>query len=132
MYKSSYSFSNYSKLFLVRHKYKKSAYLHPIKEIQFFSFYCYISFMCYLFIVIYLVSVKLCFVLGPVAGSEIAATFNISHVEPSAPLLSQRTSRQTICKENVQNDCTESCTCSDVINAQLNNIVELVIYDEGI
>ncbi|XP_068969054.1 uncharacterized protein [Bombus flavifrons] len=71
------------------------------------------------------------FVLGPAAGSEVAATFNnISYVEPSAPLLSQRSSCQTICKENVQNDCTEPCTCSDVINAKLNNIVELVIYDE--
>ncbi|XP_071856607.1 uncharacterized protein [Bombus fervidus] len=65
------------------------------------------------------------------ADSEVAATFNnISHVEPSAPLLSQRSSRETICKENVQNDCTEPCTCADVINAKLNNIVELVIYDE--
>ncbi|XP_043605775.1 iron transport multicopper oxidase fetC-like isoform X1 [Bombus pyrosoma] len=48
------------------------------------------------------------------------------------PIASSSTfsSGQTIYKENVQNDYTEPCTCPDVINATLNNIVELVIYDE--
>ncbi|XP_050578730.1 uncharacterized protein LOC126916710 [Bombus affinis] len=63
--------------------------------------------------------------------SQLLSTFgNISYETPAAPLLTQRSSYQTVCKKNVQNDCTEPCTCSQIIHTRLNNVVELVIYDE--
>ncbi|CAD1479323.1 unnamed protein product, partial [Heterotrigona itama] len=62
--------------------------------------------------------------------SELISTFNeIAFENPASPLLTQPRSYQTICKKNVQNSCTEPCTCTQVIRTKLDNIVELIIYD---
>ncbi|XP_043517240.1 oxidoreductase ptaE-like isoform X2 [Frieseomelitta varia] len=62
--------------------------------------------------------------------SQIISTFNeIAYESPASPLLTEPRSYRTVCKKNVQNSCTEPCTCAQVINTKLNNIVELIIYD---
>ncbi|KOX80001.1 Laccase, partial [Melipona quadrifasciata] len=63
-------------------------------------------------------------------NSQLVSTFNeIAYETPASPLLTQPRSYRTVCKKNVQNSCTEPCTCAQVISTKLNNIVELIIYD---
>ncbi|KAK9307808.1 hypothetical protein QLX08_002035 [Tetragonisca angustula] len=62
--------------------------------------------------------------------SQLISTFNeIAYESPASTLLTDPRSYRTVCKKNVQNSCTEPCTCAQVINTKLNNIVELIIYD---
>lgn len=63
--------------------------------------------------------------------SQLLSMFNdIEYETPSSPFISQINSYRTICKKNQLSDCTQPCSCSQVISAKLNSIMELVIYDE--
>nr|XP_034182757.1 laccase-1-like [Osmia lignaria] len=64
--------------------------------------------------------------------SQLASMFNdIEYEVSSSPLLSQpRSSYQTVCKHNQLSTCTQPCTCTQVIHSKLNNVIELIIYDE--
>ncbi|CAK9828077.1 Oxidoreductase OpS5 [Anthophora retusa] len=62
--------------------------------------------------------------------SQLISTFNeIVYESPASPLASQTRGYQTICKPNVLSSCNAPCTCAQVINVKLNNVVELVMYD---
>ncbi|XP_017890302.1 laccase-like [Ceratina calcarata] len=63
--------------------------------------------------------------------SQLISMFNdVEYETPSSPLISQPNAYQTICKKNQPSHCTQPCSCSQVIFTKLNNVVELVIYDE--
>ncbi|XP_076302099.1 uncharacterized protein LOC143220313 [Lasioglossum baleicum] len=62
--------------------------------------------------------------------SQLISTFNkIAFEVPQSPLISQATAYQTICKQNQLSNCTEPCVCTQVINVNLHDVVELIIYD---
>ncbi|XP_076232888.1 uncharacterized protein LOC143178243 isoform X2 [Calliopsis andreniformis] len=64
-------------------------------------------------------------------GSQLLSMFNnIAYETPASPLISQRSSRRTICRSNELDTCTQPCSCTQVINTNLNSVVELIIYDQ--
>ncbi|XP_076161492.1 uncharacterized protein LOC143143742 [Ptiloglossa arizonensis] len=63
-------------------------------------------------------------------GSQLLSMFNdIAFETPSSPLISNTNSYQTICKPNQYSNCTEPCTCTQVIYSGLDNLIEMLIYD---
>ncbi|XP_006614218.1 laccase-5-like [Apis dorsata] len=62
--------------------------------------------------------------------TQLLSIFNdIAFESPASNLLTQSNSYQAICKKNQLSTCTEPCTCAQIIQTKLNNVVELIMYD---
>lgn len=58
---------------------------------------------------------------------------NHSYTDTSQSLLSQNGGYELMCgKRSTPATCTEPCTCTNVYNIPLNDVVDVMIYDQSI